>query len=250
MLGLFKRKREGAAKEIDRDRIPKHVGVIMDGNGRWARAKGLPRSAGHKYGAVTLENITEYCGNLGIKVVTAYAFSTENWKRPEPEVKSIMELLYDYLVRAEEKFRGTNVRLNIIGERSIFDSRIRTAMASAERVTGKNDGMTLNIAVNYGGRDEIIRAARAAARDVQCGKVKPEEIDEEYLSGKMYTSGQPEVDLIIRPSGELRLSNFLLWQAAYAEFWFSNINWPAFTERDMERAIIEFQDRNRRFGGV
>ncbi len=237
-------------EKLDMNNIPKHIGIIMDGNGRWAEARHLPRKAGHKAGAETLEKISRYCGKLGIKALTAYAFSTENWNRPKDEVDNLMELLYNYLLQVEEKFKNENIRLCIIGDRTPFSDKMKEAMAHAEEYTKDRDGIVLNMALNYGGRAEIANAARLAAEDVKNGKINPEDIDEKYLGKYMYTADVPEVDLIIRPSGEERLSNFLLWQAAYAEFWYSEINWPDFSEKDMERAIIDFQKRNRRFGKV
>ncbi|MBO5505012.1 MAG: isoprenyl transferase [Clostridia bacterium] len=237
-------------EKLDMNNIPKHIGVIMDGNGRWAEARHLPRKAGHKAGAETLEKISRYCGKLGVKALTAYAFSTENWNRPKEEVDNLMELLYNYLLQVEEKFKNENIRLCIIGDRTPFSDKMKEAMAHAEDYTKDRDGIVLNMALNYGGRAEIANAARLVAEDVKNGKINPEDIDENYLGKYMYTADVPEVDLIIRPSGEERLSNFLLWQAAYAEFWYSEINWPDFSEKDMERAIIDYQKRNRRFGKV
>ncbi|MBO5135830.1 MAG: isoprenyl transferase [Clostridia bacterium] len=237
-------------EKLDMNNIPKHIGVIMDGNGRWAEARHLPRKAGHKAGAETLEKISRYCGKLGVKALTAYAFSTENWNRPKEEVDNLMELLYSYLLQVEEKFKNENIRLCIIGDRTPFSDKMKEAMAHAEDYTKDRDGIVLNMALNYGGRAEIANAARMASEDVKNGKINPEDIDENYLGKYMYTADVPEVDLIIRPSGEERLSNFLLWQAAYAEFWYSEINWPDFSEKDMERAIIDYQKRNRRFGKV
>ena len=237
-------------EKLDMNNIPKHIGIIMDGNGRWAEARHLPRKAGHKAGAETLEKISRYCGKLGVKALTAYAFSTENWNRPKEEVDNLMELLYNYLLQVEEKFKNENIRLCIIGDRTPFSDKMKEAMAHAEEYTKDRDGIVLNMALNYGGRAEIANAARLAAEDVKNGIISPEDIDEKYLGKYMYTADVPEVDLIIRPSGEERLSNFLLWQAAYAEFWYSEINWPDFSEKDMESAIIDFQKRNRRFGKV
>ena len=237
-------------EKLDMNNIPKHIGVIMDGNGRWAEARHLPRKAGHKAGAETLEKISRYCGKLGVKALTAYAFSTENWNRPKEEVDNLMELLYNYLLQVEEKFKNENIRLCIIGDRTPFSDKMKEAMAHAEDYTKDRDGIVLNMALNYGGRAEITNAAKLVAEDVKNGKINPEDIDENYLGKYMYTADVPEVDLIIRPSGEERLSNFLLWQAAYAEFWYSEINWPDFSEKDMERAIIDYQKRNRRFGKV
>lgn len=236
--------------ELDLENIPKHIGVIMDGNGRWAKKRGLPRSAGHKRGADILENISDYCNSIGVKALTVYAFSTENWSRPQKEIDALMELLYDYLLQVEEKFKNRNMRLMISGDTSKLSEKIQKAIVHAEEVTASGDGMVLNIALNYGGRDEIVRAVRKISEKVQNGEIQPKEISEAIFSANLDMATLPEVDLIIRPSGEKRLSNFMLWQAAYAEFWYSDICWPDFTENDMKRAIVDFQSRNRRFGGV
>ena len=246
---MFFKKRRKVSK-LDAENIPKHIGIIMDGNGRWAKKRGLPRSAGHRAGAETLKKIVIYANSIGVKCITAYAFSTENWNRPQAEVDALMELLYMYLGQVEQQFKGTNVILKVIGDRSRLSDKINKAIDYAEEYTSKNTGLVLNIALNYGGRDEICSAARLAAKALAEGTIKAEDIDEAYMSSLMYTKDVPEVDLIIRPSGELRLSNFLLWQSAYAEFWFDDINWPDFSEKDMERAVLDYQKRNRRFGAV
>ncbi len=247
---MFFKKKKKEAEVLDPNNIPQHVGIIMDGNGRWAKRRGLPRSAGHRAGAETLKKIVKYCDRVGVKCITAYAFSTENWNRPQSEVDALMDLLYNYLQQVEEQFAGTNVILRVIGDRSRLSERINKAIDHAEEYTSQNSGLILNVALNYGGRDEITRAAQLVAKDVAEGRKAPEDISEADLSGLMYTRNVPEVDLIIRPSGEYRLSNFLLWQAAYAEFWFSNINWPDFSEKHMEQALLDYQKRNRRFGKV
>ena len=237
-------------KQLDMSRIPKHIGIIMDGNGRWAKRRGLPRSAGHRQGAKTLEAIIDCCISLGVEVLTAYAFSTENWKRPEEEVSALMELLYSYLMSAEKRFAEKNVRLTVSGDISKFSDKLQTAIEHAKDVTKEGKALTLNLALNYGGRDEILRAVRGISAEVKSGKIDPLDIDEALFASYLDTAGLPEVDLIIRPSGEQRLSNFLLWQAAYSEFWFSDICWPDFTEKDMKAAIIAYQNRDRRFGAV
>ena len=247
---FFKKKKKQTVEAIDLDNLPLHIGVIMDGNGRWAAKRHLPRSTGHRAGADTFEKIVKYCDKIGVKAITAYAFSTENWNRPKAEVDNLMNLLHNYLLMAEEKFAGTNVILRVIGDRSALSDKINNAIDHAISVTDGNTGIILNMALNYGGRDEILRAAKIAAEDVKSGKITSDEIDDKYFDNLMYTADTPPVDLIIRPSGEKRLSNFLLWQAAYAEFWYSDINWPDFSEKDMEQAIIDYQKRNRRFGRV
>ena len=236
--------------KIDMDNIPKHIGIIMDGNGRWAKRRGLKRSDGHRAGAKTLEDITGYCSKIGVKFLTVYAFSTENWKRDKAEVDAIMELIYEYMSNMENLIGGKDCRIRVIGDRSRLSDKLNAKILEVEDYTKDRTGPTLNIALNYGGRDEILRAARLAAQAVSEGKITADGIDEKYMSSLMYTGDNPEVDLIIRPSGEKRLSNFLLWQCAYSEFWFSNTCWPDFTPKHMKIAIAEYQKRNRRFGGV
>jgi len=236
--------------KIDMDNIPRHIGVIMDGNGRWAKKRGLPRSDGHKAGAKTLEDISNYCEKIGVEVLTVYAFSTENWKRPKEEVDAIMNLLYEYLSNMEKFVGGRKCRVCIIGDRSALSEKLQQKIEEIEEYTKNRTENVLNIALNYGGRDEIIRAAKVAAKSVREGQITEQDINEEYLSSLMYTGENPPVDLIIRPSGEKRLSNFLLWQCAYSEFWYSDICWPDFTEKHMRQAIAAYQKRNRRFGGT
>lgn len=247
---FFRKKKASCDAQLDLSCVPAHIGIIMDGNGRWAKAKGLPRTAGHKQGAKNLETIAEYCASIGVKVITAYAFSTENWSRPQEEVNALMDLLYDYLMSAEERFAKNNARFIVSGDVSKFSDKLRGAIAHAEKVTESGKSITINLALNYGGRDEIVRAAKKICNNAKDGSLDAYDIDEKYFSSLLDTAQLPEVDLIIRPSGELRLSNFLLWQAAYAEFWFSDINWPDFSPACMEKAIIDYQKRNRRYGGV
>lgn len=235
--------------EIDPNNLPKHVGIIMDGNGRWAKKRGLPRSAGHRAGAQNLKTITEFAGEMGIPYITAYAFSTENWKRPKEEVDALMQLLLDYL-RDKNQLAGKNVTIRVIGDRSALSDEINHEIDVVEDYTKDRDGMVLYLAINYGGRQELVRAVQNLCSDVQSGIFTPDEITEGMISERVYTKEVPEADLIIRPSGELRLSNFLLWQSAYSEFWFSDINWPDFTTADFARAILDYQNRNRRFGAV
>ena len=247
---FFKKKKNDNVQQLDMENIPQHIGIIMDGNGRWATRRGLPRSAGHKAGAETLKKIVVYCDKIGVKCVTAYAFSTENWNRPQKEVDALMDLLYAYLQQVEEQFGGTNVILKVIGDRSVLSEKINKAIDYAEEYTSKNTGLVLNVALNYGGRDEIVKVAKSVAEDFAAGKLASEDITEEYLCGCMYTKDVPEVDLIIRPSGEYRLSNYLLWQSAYAEIFIDDVLWPDYTPADLDRAIEEYGRRNRRFGGV
>ena len=235
-------------QEIDPENLPLHVGIIMDGNGRWAKRRGLPRSAGHRAGAQNLRTITEFAEQMGIRYITAYAFSTENWKRPKEEVDALMELLLEYL-RDIDQLAGKNTVIKVIGDRGALSSEINTEIENVEAYTKDNTGMTLYLAINYGGRQEIVQAVQSLYDSVRRGEIHREDITEAALSSRLFTQ-VPDVDLIIRPSGELRISNFLLWQSAYSELWFSNINWPDFTKKDFTKAILEYQNRNRRFGGV
>lgn len=236
-------------REVDKNNLPTHVGIIMDGNGRWAKKRGLPRSAGHRAGAQNLKTITEFAGKMGIRYITAYAFSTENWKRPKEEVDALMQLLLDYL-RDKDQLAGKNVTIRVIGDRSALSDEINHEIDVIEEYTKDRDGMVLYLAINYGGRQEIVKAVNELCGAVQRGELLPGDVTEDMLSKRVYTDDVPDADLIIRPSGELRLSNFLLWQSAYSEFWFSDINWPDFTTRDFTQAILDYQNRNRRFGGV
>lgn len=233
-----------------KSQLPAHIGIIMDGNGRWAKKRGLPRSVGHKSGADNFRKITKYCSEIGIKYLTVYAFSTENWKRPEEEVKFLMDLFEQYMKEALTDFQNENIRVIFLGDKSKFSDNLKNLICEVEEVSKNKTGMVLNIAMNYGGRDEIIKAVRSLSEELCEGKLSPEEINEECISGKLYTSGQPDPDLIIRPSGEYRLSNFLLWQSAYSELIFMDVLWPDFSKRDLDRAINEYSARNRRFGGI
>ena len=219
----------------------------MDGNGRWAKKRSLPRSAGHAAGSKNFKEIARYCNKIGLHYLTVYAFSTENWKRPKDEVDNIMNILRDYLKDAKN-FKDENILVKFIGDISALDDDIIELMRDAEENSADATGLRLNIAVNYGGRDELVWATRQLADMVKAGTLLPEEIDEKMISDHLYTAGQPDPDLIIRPSGELRLSNYLIWQSAYAELWFSDILWPDFKPRHLEEAIAAFGRRNRRFG--
>ncbi len=230
--------------------LPAHIGIIMDGNGRWAKKRGLPRSAGHRAGAGNFRTITRYASQIGVKYLTVYAFSTENWRRPQEEVGALMTLFRQYLEEALRDFMDENIRVRFIGDVSRFPEELRELIREVEEASAPKTGMVLNLAMNYGGRAEIARAAQLLASDVKAGKVREEEVDEKIFSGYLYTAGQPDPDLIIRPSGEERLSNFLLWQSAYAEFVYFDILWPDFRPRDLERAISIYSSRKRRFGGV
>lgn len=222
--------------------LPKHLGIIMDGNGRWAKKRGLPRTAGHKVGADVFKKISKECGRLGIEEVTFYAFSTENWKRPKEEVDALMKLFHDYLIEAKEDLEESgNMRIHFVGEREGISPDLLKLMDDADETTDSRTGTIINLAVNYGGRQEIVSAVNKL---IASGKTS---VTEEDISNNVYTA--PDCDLIIRPSGEERLSNFLLWQAAYSEFWYSDVLWPDFTEKDLHSALAEFEKRNRRFGG-
>ena len=230
--------------------LPAHIGIIMDGNGRWAQKRGLPRSAGHKQGARVFREIVRYCREIGIDYLTVYAFSTENWKRPQSEIDAIMNLLRDYLDELERHTDEEQGVLRFIGDMAPLAEDLQQRIAEVQERTAGREGITVNIALNYGGRNEIVRAVQQAVSRAAQGDLRADEVDEALVDSLMYTAGQPPVDLIIRPSGEQRISNFLLWQGAYAEFVFMDVLWPDFTPRDLDRAIAEFQRRSRRFGGI
>ena len=225
------------------------IGIIMDGNGRWAKQRGLPRTAGHKKGAAVFQDIANYCEELGVSSVYFYAFSTENWKRPLEEVSAIMKLFGEYLLKGFN-YKDRNIRIKFLGDRAALDPKLQKLMNELEGDSASKTGMTLNIAVNYGGCPEIVRAAQQLAARVAAGELKPEEITEEMMSDAMYTTGQKDPDFILRPSGEKRLSNFMLWQAAYSELVEMDVLWPDFTRDDLDAAITEFNKRSRRFGGI
>ena len=231
------------------EQIPSHIAIILDGNGRWAKRRGLPRTMGHRQGAKAVEPIIRRCLELGVSSLSLYAFSTENWSRPASEVDAIMNLLREMLHSADQ-YRRENVRLRVIGDRSALAPDLLREIESAERESAGRTGMTVNMAINYGGREEIARAAHLLAEQVKDGTLSPEEIGEKQVAAALYTAGQPELDLLIRPSGEKRISNFLLWQCAYAEFVFMDILWPDFTPADLDAAIEEYRRRHRRFGGI
>lgn len=249
MASIFSRRKKKSAKVTDLI-IPQHIGIIMDGNGRWAKMRGMPRSAGHTYGAQTFRKITRYCSDIGVKYLTVYAFSTENWKRPEEEVSALMKLFKQYLNEALTDFKDDSIVVRFIGDTSAFSQDLQDLIDRTERESADRPGMVLNIAMNYGSRDEIIRASKILATKVASGEISVDDIDSELFSANLYTAGQPDPDLIIRPSGEYRISNFLLWQAAYTEFLICDKLWPDFTAEDVDAAIVEFNSRNRRFGGV
>lgn len=235
---------------INYAQLPRHVAVIMDGNGRWAYSRGLPRTAGHRAGMSALKEIVNVCGEIGIQVLTVYAFSTENWKRPVEEVDFLMQLLVEYIGRELEELHRQGVRVKVLGEIAELPEPVQREIYQAVEKTAENQGLTLNVAVNYGGRREILKAIREISQRVKEGSLKPEDITEDLVDESLYTRGMPDPDLVIRPSGEMRLSNFLLWQVAYAEFWFNSILWPDFRREHFLQAIVEYQQRHRRFGGL
>ncbi len=251
-MDIFKFKKDTIKEKIqlDMERIPAHIAIIMDGNGRWAKQRKLPRTMGHRAGMKNIKMMVEESSNLGVKYLTLYAFSTENWKRTKEEVGALMDLVVEFINKEFEELHRNNVKLNSIGDISKLPEKSKAAVEDAMYKTRNNTGLTLNIALNYGGRDEIVKGVKEIAKEVLEGKLQIDNIDDKIISDHLYTSGMPDPDIIIRPSGELRLSNYLLWQSAYSEFWFSNINWPDFTKEDLRRAISDFQKRNRRFGGV
>lgn len=236
-----------------KEAFPRHIGIIMDGNGRWAEKRGLPRSEGHSAGAKVFRSISDHAYDIGIECVTFYAFSTENWKRPVSEVRALMKLFKEYLVEAEDIMDERQKRgycLRFIGDIGSIPSELTKLCNETETDITDKTKTIINIALNYGGRDEIIHSAKKLAEKVQAGEIKPDDINEELFENELYTKGMPPVDLIIRPSGEYRISNFMLWQSAYAEFWYSDILWPDFTTDDFDKAICDYAQRNRRFGGV
>ncbi|WP_330375482.1 isoprenyl transferase [Inediibacterium massiliense] len=247
---FLKDKPQNEVVKVDMDHLPKHIAIIMDGNGRWAKKRGLPRSAGHKAGVEALREIIKTCSNLHIQHLTLYAFSTENWKRPKEEVSALMQLLIYYLKQEVSELHKNNVKIRTIGDiQKLPKAAIEEIEASVE-LTKNNTGLVVNIALNYGGRDEIIHAVKKICKEVKENRIKIEEIDEHMIEEFLYTKGLPDPDLLIRPSGELRISNFLLWQIAYSEFWFSNIFWPDFNKDALMKAILDYQKRDRRFGGI
>lgn len=236
--------------DISQIELPKHVGIIMDGNGRWAKKRGLPRSAGHKAGANNFRTITRYCSDIGIKYLTVYAFSTENWKRPSDEISALMSLFKSYLNEALTDFKDDSIVVKFIGDKTGFNSELQELIRENEEESANRDGMVLNIAMNYGSRAEITMAVKKIAEKVKSGELSVEDITEQTVSDNLYTAFQPDPDLVIRPSGEYRISNFLLWQSAYTEYVIMDKLWPDFTKEDMNRALLEFANRNRRYGGV
>ncbi len=251
MFSIFKNKKENIDNITISDiQLPKHIGIIMDGNGRWAKQRNLPRSAGHTAGAKNFRTITRYCSNIGIKYLTVYAFSTENWKRPAEEVNALMSLFKSYLEEAIRDFKDDDIVVRFIGDKSAFSPDLQELIDENERMSAHRKGMVLNIAMNYGSRDEIINATKEIATLVKNGELNVADITTETISNHLYTAGQPDPDLVIRPSGEYRISNFLLWQSAYTEYVIMDVLWPDFSKEMLDQALIEYAKRNRRFGGV
>lgn len=231
-------------------KIPEHVAIIMDGNGRWAKERHRPRTFGHAQGAKVLEQTLEDCDDIGIKYLTVYAFSTENWSRPLQEIQVIMKLFREYLISAVDKCNRNNVRCMVIGERSRLSPDIIDSINNLENATRNNTGITFIVAINYGGRDDITRAARKIAAQAAAGEIVPDDITEDLISSALDTRGIPDPDLLIRTSGEQRLSNFLMWQLAYTEFYFADVHWPDFNKAELIKAIEKYSARDRRYGGV
>ena len=242
-MGLFSHKKAARA-------LPTHVAVIMDGNGRWAKKRGLPRTAGHKSGAENFKRIVRYASSIGIRYFTVYAFSTENWKRPSDEVNTLIHLFIQYLDEATRDFMDENIRVRFLGETDAFPPKLRELIDRVERTSADRTGMTLCVCLNYGGRRELVHAVRALAQEVQAGTLSPDAIDEAAIAAHLYCPDVPDPDLVIRTSGELRLSNFLMWQTAYAELVPVHTLWPDFTPQKLDEAIAQYTGRSRRFGGI
>lgn len=246
-MKLFRRIKK-QAEEIDFSSLPRHIAIIMDGNGRWAASRGLPRAAGHAAGAETFRSIATYCKEIGLEYLTVYAFSTENWKRPRDEVDAIMSLLERYLLEAIERMERDRVKMRFFGDISVLSDELQALVARTAEISNHFEGCQVNVCVNYGGRTELIRAAELYAEQYAAGTAP--ELTEEAFASYLYSKGIPDPDLIIRPSGELRLSNFLLWQTAYSELYFTDVLWPDFSKQELHRAIAAFQRRSRRFGDI
>jgi len=229
--------------------VPQHVAIIMDGNGRWAKKRNLPKIAGHREGIASIEKVMKAADSLGIKILTLYTFSTENWKRPKAEVEALFGLMEEYIDRESEKLKRDGIRLSVIGRIDALPARVRGKILRLISDTASNPGLVLNLALNYGGRAEILDACRSAVKDVTAGILKSEDINEDIFSGYLYTKGLPDPDLMIRTSGEMRISNFLLWQLSYAEFYITQVLWPDFDESEFKKAIDDYLNRERRYGG-
>lgn len=252
---LFKKKNNIKAEKdlsdkIDLNRVPPHIAIIMDGNGRWAKKKNLPRTYGHRVAVETIKEIVKESSRLGVKYLTLYSFSTENWKRPQDEVNTLMDLLVEFLIKEMDELNGNNVIINYIGDITALPQICQDTLKESHSKTEHNSGLTLNLALNYGGRAEIKDAVIKIATRVKADDIAINDIDYDLISSYMYTSNMPDPDILIRTSGEYRLSNFLLWQIAYSELWFTNVLWPDFRKEHLYEAIIDFQKRDRRYGGI
>lgn len=248
-MPLFQKKQKLLAP-VDFEHLPRHIAIIMDGNGRWAKRRGLPRTAGHAAGAENFRAIATYCKEIGLEYLTVYAFSTENWKRPPDEVTAIMGLLKKYLLEAIGKMERDRVKMRFFGDLTPLSDELRALCARTEVISKGYEGVQVNICLNYGGRDEILRGAKAYAQDCLEGRADPNHLSDQMFSAYLFSSGVPDPDLVIRPSGEQRTSNFLLWQSAYAEYYFTDVLWPDFDKNELHRALADYQGRSRRFGGV
>ena len=249
-MSLFKKKRKNGGEAVYKDSMPRHVAIIMDGNGRWAKKRALPRKAGHAAGSETFRTIAYYCRDIGLEYLTVYAFSTENWKRPDDEVDAIMGLLGEYLDEAIVTMERDGIRMRIFGDVSGLPDGLRAKIEKTNSISSHIEGFQANICINYGGRAEILRAARTLVNEALEGRIAAEDIDEKLFSQQLYSAGIPDPELIIRPSGEYRLSNFLLWQCAYSELYFTDKLWPDFKCSDIDKAIEVYRMRDRRFGGI
>ena len=248
-MKLFQKKSH--QNTLDRTQpVPRHIAIIMDGNGRWATKRGLPRTAGHAAGSEVFRTLATYCKEIGVEYLTVYAFSTENWKRSVDEVNAIMTLLKQYLFEALEKMESDRIRLKFFGDLSRLSPELQQLAARTEEISARYEGFQANICLNYGGRDEIVRAAKAFAKQCADGSADPDSLTEAQFGSMLYSADVPDPELIIRPSGEIRVSNFLLWQSAYAEYYFTDVLWPDFSPQELEKAIADYHSRNRRFGGV
>ena len=249
-MGIFKKTvRRAAMVREDFQKLPRHVAIIMDGNGRWAKQHKLNVAMGHRQGVETLREVIRHTDDLKIEALTIYAFSTENWNRSKEEVGALMQLILDFFKSEIDELMEKNVRILILGEKDVFPEKQREVLIEAENRSTANTGLTLNICLNYGGRAELTRAAKSIAQDVKAGVLSLDDVDEQLISKRLYTANQPDVDLMIRTSGEMRLSNFLLWQCAYAEFLFPKVLWPDFSVQDYDEALLAYGGRERRFGG-
>lgn len=250
MVLFRKRKKTKTDLSIDKETLPKHIAIIMDGNGRWAKSKGMPRIAGHKAGAENVRRIVKECNKLGVEFLTLYTFSTENWKRPKDEVNALMKLLVDYLKNEFDELHENNVIIKSIGDINELPEECVIELKNSYLKTKNNTGLTLNLALNYGGRNEIVDAVKEIVGKAEKSRINSEDVDENMISEHLYTRGIKDPDIIIRTGGEQRISNFLLWQCAYSEFWYTDKKWPDFDEAELHKAIYDFQNRDRRYGGL